>query len=202
MKCGSDNNYRGMARTVRTLLFCALVMIGLAQSAKADTIYTYTGNPFNKFSAPQFACPPICNISGSFTLANGLGPDFGSPPFGFDTITPLSYDFTDGVNSFTESNSTILFFSIGTDINGIPDAWNIAFQESPSSPLLIIRTSFYPSFAEDATFIGQGAPSAAEIANSPGSWTVKSVPEPPAFLMFETGLLGLAAMVRLLKRPA
>jgi len=41
-----------------------------AGSAQADTItYTYIGNPFTVFSGVD-ACPPVCNISGSFTLAS------------------------------------------------------------------------------------------------------------------------------------
>jgi hypothetical protein len=201
MKRGSDMNCRGMAGIVRTLLFCALLVIGMAQSARADTIYTYTGKSFDTFSAPQYACPPICSVSGSFTVANALGPNFGVPPFGFATITPLSYDFTDGQNDFTESNSTILFFSIGTDINGMPNAWDLAFRESPLNPFLLVRTSFYTNLTQDATY-RQGAPSAAEINNSPGSWTVRTVPEPPTVLQLGTVLLVLGAMVQLRKRTA
>jgi hypothetical protein len=70
-----------------------------AASARADTIYTYTGNPFTVFSGLD-ACPPVCNISGSFTLASPLAANLP-----FEAITPTAFSFTDGSVTVTEGAS-------------------------------------------------------------------------------------------------
>ena len=46
-------------------LFCAAAIIAfldVVSPARADVIYTYTGNPFSIFSG-GYSCPPACNIS-------------------------------------------------------------------------------------------------------------------------------------------
>ena len=40
-----------------TSLFWLIVLFGFAPSANADTVYTYTGNPFTNFNG-SYACPP------------------------------------------------------------------------------------------------------------------------------------------------
>jgi hypothetical protein len=57
-----------------------------AASARADTIYTYTGNPFTVFSGLD-ACPPVCNISGSFNLASPLAAATGEVRTGASSTT-------------------------------------------------------------------------------------------------------------------
>jgi hypothetical protein len=89
----------------------------LAASARADTVYTYTGNPFTAFSGVD-VCPPVCNISGSFTLASPLATNL---PFG--TITPTAFSFTDGSITLTGGVSR---FEVATDSSGDISFWEIA----------------------------------------------------------------------------
>jgi len=65
---------------VPILLVSSVLALGLAPSAKSDTVYTFTGRPFTTFSgiigipgSDKFACPPICSLTGSFTIASPLG---------------------------------------------------------------------------------------------------------------------------------
>jgi hypothetical protein len=62
---------RGLAVS---LLF-SFFALSLALPARADETYTYTGNPFTAFSGTD-ACPPVCSLSGSFTVATPLGDNF------------------------------------------------------------------------------------------------------------------------------
>src|ERR1700722_11091082 len=46
-------------RFISVVLFTLLMTVCVAASVKADTIYTYNGNPFNEFGGTP-VCPPIC----------------------------------------------------------------------------------------------------------------------------------------------
>ncbi len=52
-------------------LTCLIATGCTAGSALATTTYYYTGNPFNDFRNGG-ACPPTCNVTGSFTVATPL----------------------------------------------------------------------------------------------------------------------------------
>jgi hypothetical protein len=49
MKPGSEEQVQAIGRAVRVLPAGALLAIGLAPSAGAGTVYTYTGNPLTVF---------------------------------------------------------------------------------------------------------------------------------------------------------
>src|SRR6266480_7424866 len=75
----------------RTLAVCFLgisgVMSCLAPPAQADTVYTYTGNPFDVFFG--VTCPPLCSLSGYIVVAAPI--DFQD--FRFEPV--LAYSFTE-----------------------------------------------------------------------------------------------------------
>ena len=89
-------------------------------AAEADTIYTYTGNPFTSAASPYTTND---FVSGSFDLATPLGKN--SP---LTTISPISFSFSvDGVQTITNTTPgvQILLFQVQTDSSGVPDLWRI-----------------------------------------------------------------------------
>lgn len=99
------------------LVFCAVFeAAGLAPFARADTTYTYTGNPFTAFFALDTtapACPPTCMITGSFTVAQPLAANLSSYSF-----TPEAFSFTDGnipITNLTSGLTQTLFDGFSTN---------------------------------------------------------------------------------------
>ena len=200
---------RAIARTGRALLVGALLAFGPAQSASADTIYTYVGNPFTTFTihntfAEPFSClngVGECEITGSFTLAQPLPPNIPiSAPL---SVAPTSWAFTDGVNVYTSLTipDSARFFRFTTDASGLPLGWSVnAFSGSTSFLTQNILTggcTFAPSAPCDRI---DSIVSMAIVLSNPGTWSATnssttSVAEPPAILLLGMGLLGLVAMV-------
>src|SRR5262249_17988606 len=96
-----------------------LSALGAAQST-ADTIYTYTGNPFTGAVSPYTTND---FISRTFYLATSLGNNFPLP-----TIPPISFSFSDVVQMImnTTPGVQITTFQVQTDSSGNPDFWFIA----------------------------------------------------------------------------
>jgi hypothetical protein len=183
-------------RAVGLLFACSL--FGLSPVAQADTFtYTYTGNPFNQFVGGA-TCPPICSLSGSFTLAGALPANFS------DNIVPLTFSFTDGGVTITQGINTTAEFGVETDSQANIIEWNIYIAAVPTSQgspgdfqefssFLLQGNTF--SLVEDSSCKGGicnlDAIEEAFVANDPGTWTSSGVPEPPTLLLFGPGFLGM-----------
>src|SRR6266852_9607446 len=87
-----------------TLVIGSLALF--ATVSEANTVYTYTGNPFNQFFSAT--CPPECDISGSFTVSAPLAPNLTS----LFIFTPNSFSFTDGIVTVTQTNATTSAFEV------------------------------------------------------------------------------------------
>jgi len=100
------------------LLATALV----APLARADTVYTYTGNPFENFgsslSGTVATCLPICFVSGFMVLASPI--DF--------THFPSVQVLTDQNTVLTSSNADI-FIGVAGDGFGNIAQWNLDIGE-------------------------------------------------------------------------
>jgi hypothetical protein len=192
------------------VLFVATVLSILPMPVLAETIYTYTGNPFTQgFDGTTFFPSPVApftsndSISGWFSVATPLGANFCvSLPC---QITPTAFSFTDGVDTFTESNvmGSVFFptgsqFFISTDVHGDIIDWSIS---------LLIQSSPSTSRSLDSEIFGmpidQGRVQDVFATNNhnPGTWTVSSgdvshVPEPSTLLLVGSGIVGLAGGIR------
>jgi PEP-CTERM motif len=150
----------------------------LGTAVLADTIYTYTGNPFTQFSGGA-TCPPVCSLSGSFTLEQPLPPHHG-----FDILfTPLSFSFTDGSTTINQLGPVDLF-GVHTDSQGVPDMWMIDVV-SQSGASFASRNS---QLSGDQSCLNGCVVRASEEFN-PGTWSVS--PEPSSLLLLGSGILGL-----------
>jgi|HubBroStandDraft_1064217.scaffolds.fasta_scaffold13388_2 hypothetical protein len=190
---------RGLAMS---FLF-SLVALSFARSARADETYTYTGNPFTSFSGTA-ACPPMCSLSGSFTIAAPLGDNF-APAF----LTPesLSFTGTDGSFTFTLANTAagIQGIKVGTNALGQIDFWEIDLATAAVAGIYQGVYGILDSpFDNDNSYVfdqNTGKYLAlAENSLDAGTWTASSsspsLPEPSSLLLLGTGLLGIAGTRR------
>jgi hypothetical protein len=195
---------------VGVLLACALFTIGLAPSASADAVYTYTGNAFTSFSGVDSCTSGVgeCSISGSFTLSSPL-PDSATFP---TSPTPTKYSFTDGTNVWTPSNSSLAYFEFGTNAGGNIDAWIISIYQAtnPEETLYtcgssVCGSSFHYTGYDNSQFVETSPFSVlgnALVTNTPGTWTESSttgVAEPSTLLLLSSGV-GLGFIKRKLFR--
>jgi hypothetical protein len=197
---------------LRSLVLSAALLV-LPLPLMADTIYTYTGNPFDEFE-PASPYSTSDFVSGSFTAASPLAAnvtDF--------TVTPASYTFSDGLQSANNSNSAPTSFLVSTNASGDIVSWLLVFELSGNiSGASFIETSDLPVFAngmpdgaieEDlgippSTSLGDSLGSNQSAFNTfdPGTWTVSTTtaaaatPEPASLLLTATGLLGAVATIR------
>ena len=206
-----------LTRVVRRGLLAALFLWAILFPpviANALTTYTYTGNVFDTIAdetPPGGSYDNTMFVSGSFSLATPLVMDFL-----FGNITPLAFSFTDGRNTLTNFNSTIVEFLVGTDSSGNIDEWGINVfvdfpsivvgQQAKSISTSTILSSDKGEISEifNVDSVGSFAASSDSAENAvPGSWirtTIAAVPEPSSLLLFTSGLLGLPIVRRKFRR--
>ena len=165
-------------------------------------------------------------MSGSFTVASAFPADMDIVDISEQV---LSYSFTDGVNTFNESNSefcTNLAYGIwvGTDSNGNPDEWSVTIctpvSTVPYPVQLIMSLNAGDQFVADAggsgTCIGMNGDACDEFApdestdagsilGQPGTWTQSGEAAPVPALNTRMAflvaiLLGLTGLVSVRRR--
>ena len=186
---------RLLVGVVRTLFAFAILAIGFLPLANADTIYTYTGNMFDSFKG-DFECPPVCRITGSFTVAQPLPANLS-----FVTISPKFFSVSDGVVTLTPANSHPLIFQpfmLATDATGAITTWDVRITGKQALVKESLSTVNFPGFSEDEV----GIPVGALNTNNPGVWSAvtTNTPEPSCLLLLCTGLLSIVGGARVIGR--
>jgi len=193
----------GVSRAV--LIAGALLMMGLAPSAKADTVYTYTGNPFTS-CVGTYTCGTTPFLSVTFDVTPGTPLDnltLFSP--GSD-LTPdiMTFSFSDGSGlDITQANASDFGFEVSTNGSGAIVNWAI-LAEIPS-PLDQYQFANTDNWAGEIADGSESTPyGVGTNGGIPGTWTsvVTSTPEPSSSLLLGTGLLGLLALAVKGKRLA
>lgn len=111
------SRFKGLWKT--TILFCLFFASALTPTAQADTTYTYTGPQFNYFFGA--ACPPNCNIDGSFTVPTPLAANLNN--FTLPSGTPVS--FSSGPDVADQTNVAPGGITVSTNAVGAIDLWSI-----------------------------------------------------------------------------
>ena len=152
--------------------------------ASADTIYTYTGNDFTIATGPYATSD---RVTGTIDLATALGDNFGP-----SLIVPVSFSFSDGVQTLTNSTAGVdaNFFGFSTDASGNIVTWNVLINE-PLSPLnyeiYTEKPNLTDAFSSDGGYYA--TKNEGYVLGNPGMWTATSqTPIPAALPLFASGL--------------
>jgi len=149
----------------------------------ASTTYNIKGNPFTSFSGSA-ACPPDCNVSGSFSLPRPLPPNLSNA-----TTTPASFSFTVGTTNLHQSNVTSATFThVSTDASGSITSWAISLSNANFS---IVTNNMPDNVTDSFTIVTpQGD---ASYARSPATWP-KTVVTPLTFTASNTPVSSVAVV--------
>ncbi len=195
----------------------AAVMLAWAGAAQAVMLH-YSGNNFTNVTTggpttPADSYTTNDSVQGWIELTSMLAPNLSS-----QLVTPLSFSFSDGVNTLTNSNAISTSFRFWTDDSGLPTQWGF-FVEAFSLPggtgtqRTISSDNTAPAgrpprsidSGEDVLCGPESPPGQctfggdpfyrqfASVGGNPGTWEYRTVdvPTPATFALFGLGLLGV-----------
>ena len=171
-----------LSLTARLLLATTAALLLSASITRADVIYTYTGNDFTSVSGSYTTTD---SITGYIDLSTALGATSG--PL---TLTPVSFSFSDGLQTISNTNATAALFSdFYTNASGVPISWAIALVTSGGSNnigscVTNASVTCMPGDFDQGNF----GMSTGTVNNDPGSWAVTETPLPAALPLFATSL--------------
>ena len=130
------------------------------------------------------------SVSGWFEVADPIAGNASNV-----IITPLSWSFSDGRNTYASVDSALTTpFQVSTNGTGEFSNWYIAFQRFGAgylSTVNIISSVYDQGAVEPNWFSPSTQRENADVYSKPGVWTATTVPEPSTLLLLGSGLLGL-----------
>jgi len=177
----------------------AICVALLSVPAMADTTYTYTGNDFTSADSPYTTAD---SVTGSFTVASPLGPNFL-----YQEVDYTSYSFSDGVQ--TETNAYFAEIYIATDGSGDITHWVVDFVDFVG--LTWVSTAYSPVLTNNSDsgsdyILGQLDQGSND--NDPGTWTSQTTdtppsptPEPSPIVLLGTGIICVLTVLKRRSRP-
>ena len=203
LRPGEKNMFLGRLSNYKSyfgLIFLVAAFVGgpAVRHANADVMYTYTGNAFDTFPTGA-SCPPVCNVTGSFVVADPLAADLP-----VTVIDPISFSLTSAGVTLTdgEGQGTDSVLEVATDGTGAIIEWSWVEVGPASTPTARILTENLPgSIVADDVRVGTDPPPLVgrrlgQTSNNAGTWTETAVPEPTVAWLFGVGLLAIAAFGR------
>ena len=189
---------------VLTLMVLGVILGNDRSSAWADTILSYTGNPFKDAANPLSGLPPSYSTADRVTVTLGLSGPLAANLSMFDVRDQvLNWTIADGLNTFSSScladsyysesdfinipnaHGCFLFTNFSTDSNGVITEWRIHANYYTQSRNYQIETSWTigGQLADLAImqYLGPSCPTGgcddrASVAYSPGTWTPAANP--------------------------
>jgi len=175
------------------LTACILTLPMMASSVYT---YTYTGNLFEAAYGPYNTTTDA--VDGNFTLSSPLGDSQVN-----ESVTPTSYSFTDGVQTFSSTSSPAAdeTFKFSTSPTGTITAWTVDLGSASFNSVSTFTD-------EDEGALDEGFGGYGENIADAGSWAVSvssgggtsAVPEPGTVGLLSFGLLAICVAARKLQR--
>jgi len=193
-------------------ILCACLLSLAITPAVGSVVYTYTGNVFSTFSDPT-SYDNTKAITGTVEFAAPLGANNPYSP----ADTPISFSFSDGINTLTESNTTsgsginsVATFNLQTDASGNIIIWDIelftgwsTLDSGGTSVRIASVGGVFPSDSDIGDMRLCTSPNCVTQDSdfgrndlAAGTWTMSAVPVPAAVWLFGSGLLGLIGIAK------
>jgi len=188
-----------MCRTLKLLGVAAILLFLAGPSARADSVYTYTGTDFTLTYNPGVLPAGVAALDGSVTLTTSLGDNFSG------TVTPVAFSFSDGATTINQLNASLAndMFYFLTNSSGAIVSWDVELcATAPCFSLPVVSfesISTSLSGTDDYSYYvdGNGNWALAVNVSAPGTWTSPiATPEPSALLLLGSGLVGLIGVRR------